>query len=130
MPASRYRPIYDMALAKAAAVRGRRRRSKRVLAIGDSVRTDLQGRAGCGHRLPVRDRRHPRRGARRARTDPTPRRSTAMLRATPAPAGASGDAARWCGEQPGGSPAVVSAGPVKTASILVFSVCALNGLTM
>jgi HAD superfamily hydrolase (TIGR01459 family) len=38
-----YRPIYDMALAKAAALRGRAPALERVLAIGDSVRTDLTG---------------------------------------------------------------------------------------
>jgi HAD superfamily hydrolase (TIGR01459 family) len=37
-----YRPIYDMALAKAEAVAGRKAPLKRVLAIGDSVRTDLK----------------------------------------------------------------------------------------
>jgi HAD superfamily hydrolase (TIGR01459 family) len=42
-----YRPIYDMALAKAQeswkAAAGRKLRLKRVMAIGDSVRTDLTG---------------------------------------------------------------------------------------
>jgi len=38
-----HRPIYDMARAKAAAVRGREPALERVLAIGDSVRTDLTG---------------------------------------------------------------------------------------
>jgi HAD superfamily hydrolase (TIGR01459 family) len=40
-----YRPIYDTALAKAAALRGRAAPLERVLAIGDSVRTDLTGAA-------------------------------------------------------------------------------------
>jgi HAD superfamily hydrolase (TIGR01459 family) len=38
-----YRPIYDMALAKAEAVAGRKIALDRVLAVGDSVRTDLKG---------------------------------------------------------------------------------------
>jgi HAD superfamily hydrolase (TIGR01459 family) len=44
-----YRPIYDAALAKAAAVRRGATPLSRVLAIGDSVRTDLAGAAA----LPV-----------------------------------------------------------------------------
>ena len=43
-----YRPIYDQALAKAEAARGRRATRERVLAIGDSVRTDLKGAAAFG----------------------------------------------------------------------------------
>jgi HAD superfamily hydrolase (TIGR01459 family) len=43
-----YRPIYDQALAQAAALRGRETPSARVLAIGDSVRTDLKGAADLG----------------------------------------------------------------------------------
>jgi HAD superfamily hydrolase (TIGR01459 family) len=38
-----YRPIYDMALAKAEAAAGKKPALKRVLAIGDSMRTDLKG---------------------------------------------------------------------------------------
>ena len=38
-----YRPIYDRALAKAAAAAGRKIAPARVLAVGDSVRTDLKG---------------------------------------------------------------------------------------
>ena len=38
-----YRPIYDMGLAKAEAATGRKPAPKRVLAIGDSIRTDLKG---------------------------------------------------------------------------------------
>lgn len=38
-----YRPIYDMALRKAEAVRGVAAAQKRVLTIGDSVRTDFTG---------------------------------------------------------------------------------------
>jgi len=38
-----YRPIYDMALAKAEAARGKKITCARVLAIGDSIRTDLKG---------------------------------------------------------------------------------------
>ena len=41
-------PIYDVALAKAAALRGAPLPLKRVLAIGDSVRTDLKGAASFG----------------------------------------------------------------------------------
>jgi HAD superfamily hydrolase (TIGR01459 family) len=43
-----YRPIYDQALAKAAALRGGDTPHTRVLAIGDSVRTDLKGAADLG----------------------------------------------------------------------------------
>ena len=44
-----YRPIYDMALAKAEAAAGRKTPAlKRVLAIGDSVRTDLKGAHAFG----------------------------------------------------------------------------------
>jgi HAD superfamily hydrolase (TIGR01459 family) len=38
-----YRPIYDMALAKAEAAAGRKIALDKVLAVGDSVRTDLKG---------------------------------------------------------------------------------------
>jgi HAD superfamily hydrolase (TIGR01459 family) len=43
-----HRPIYESALAKAAAARGRRPPLARVLAIGDSVRTDLAGATAFG----------------------------------------------------------------------------------
>jgi HAD superfamily hydrolase (TIGR01459 family) len=43
-----YAPIYEAALGKAAALRGRATPLKRVLAIGDSVRTDLKGAASFG----------------------------------------------------------------------------------
>ena len=43
-----YRPIYDMALAKADAAAGRKIARSRVLAIGDSVRTDLKGAHAFG----------------------------------------------------------------------------------
>lgn len=43
-----YRPIYEMALAKAEAAAGRTVARKRVLAIGDSIRTDLTGAHGFG----------------------------------------------------------------------------------
>ncbi len=43
-----YRPIYEMALAKAEAAAGRKIPLRRVLAIGDSVRTDLRGAHGFG----------------------------------------------------------------------------------
>src|SRR5215831_7278501 len=43
-----YRPIYDMALAKAQAASGQRAALSRVLAIGDSVRTDLKGARAAG----------------------------------------------------------------------------------
>jgi len=38
-----YRPIYDMALAKAESIAGHKVAHDRVMAIGDSVRTDLKG---------------------------------------------------------------------------------------
>jgi HAD superfamily hydrolase (TIGR01459 family) len=43
-----YRPIYDLALDRSAALRGERTDLKRVLAIGDSVRTDFKGALGLG----------------------------------------------------------------------------------
>lgn len=43
-----YRPLYDQALATAARARGRETPLARVLAIGDSVRTDLAGAAALG----------------------------------------------------------------------------------
>lgn len=43
-----YRPIYELALATAARVRGKEPPLSRVLAIGDSVRTDLAGAAAFG----------------------------------------------------------------------------------
>ena len=43
-----YRPIYDMALTKAQAASGARAALSRVLAIGDSVRTDLKGARAAG----------------------------------------------------------------------------------
>ncbi len=63
-----YRPIYDMALAKAErGCRPARSPLSRVLAIGDSVRTDLKGARTIRRRFPVRDLGHPRRGAGRPR---------------------------------------------------------------
>jgi HAD superfamily hydrolase (TIGR01459 family) len=43
-----YRPIYETAFAKAAALRGETPQLDRVLAIGDSVRTDLAGASAFG----------------------------------------------------------------------------------
>lgn len=43
-----YRPIYDLALAKAEAISGSKADLKRVMAIGDSVRTDLKGARAFG----------------------------------------------------------------------------------
>lgn len=43
-----YRPIYDLALAKAESMAGRKVAHDRVMAIGDSVRTDLKGAAALG----------------------------------------------------------------------------------
>ena len=43
-----YRPIYEMALEKAEAAAGRKIALKRVLALGDSVRTDLKGARTLG----------------------------------------------------------------------------------
>lgn len=43
-----YRPIYEMALAKAQAVRGQSAETTRVLAIGDSIRTDVKGASAFG----------------------------------------------------------------------------------
>jgi ribonucleotide monophosphatase NagD (HAD superfamily) len=43
-----YRPIYEQALALAEAARGGAVKHHRLLAIGDSVRTDLKGAAAFG----------------------------------------------------------------------------------
>jgi len=43
-----YRPIYDMALAKAEKTAGREIALSRVLAVGDSIRTDLKGARTVG----------------------------------------------------------------------------------
>jgi HAD superfamily hydrolase (TIGR01459 family) len=43
-----YRPIYELALARAEAALGRKAEPRRVLAIGDSVRTDLAGAHAFG----------------------------------------------------------------------------------
>jgi HAD superfamily hydrolase (TIGR01459 family) len=43
-----HRPIYDLALERVTALRGGRPALKRVLAIGDSVRTDLTGASEFG----------------------------------------------------------------------------------
>ena len=43
-----HRPIYDAALARIAAARGTPIPNRRVLAIGDSIRTDLAGAAALG----------------------------------------------------------------------------------
>ncbi len=43
-----HRPIYDLALARVAAIRGKTPALNRVLAIGDSVRTDLKGATDYG----------------------------------------------------------------------------------
>jgi HAD superfamily hydrolase (TIGR01459 family) len=43
-----YRPIYEQALDIARSVRGRETEHRRLLAIGDSVRTDLEGAAAFG----------------------------------------------------------------------------------
>ena len=43
-----HRPIYDLALSRVAALRGATPPLKNVLAIGDSIRTDLQGATGMG----------------------------------------------------------------------------------
>ncbi len=43
-----YRPIYDMALAKAQTACGRKVAASRVLALGNSVRTDLKGARAIG----------------------------------------------------------------------------------
>ena len=63
-----HRPIYERAHALAAERRGRAVALDRVLAIGDSVRTDLTGAARIWGRLPVRDARHPCRRLRRHRS--------------------------------------------------------------
>ena len=62
-------PIYEAALGKAARFRGGEVPPlDRVLAIGNSVRTDLKGAAGFWRRLSVCRFRHPRRGSGRTRS--------------------------------------------------------------
>ncbi len=41
-------PIYNMCLSRAASIRGKEINRKRVLAVGDGVRTDIKGAAGQG----------------------------------------------------------------------------------
>ena len=53
-----HRPIYERALALAAEHGGHEIKLDRVLAIGDSVRTDLAGAHRLRHRLPLRHQRH------------------------------------------------------------------------
>jgi ribonucleotide monophosphatase NagD (HAD superfamily) len=43
-----HRPIYDLALERVTSLRGARPSLRRVLAIGDSVRTDLKGATDYG----------------------------------------------------------------------------------
>ena len=43
-----HQPIYDLALEKVEKLRGRPVDPHRVLAIGDSVRTDVSGAIACG----------------------------------------------------------------------------------
>ena len=119
-----YRPIYDMALAKAEAALGRKADLRRVLAIGDSVRTDLAGAHAFGvdclfitsgiHAEELGSREQPG-GAR----DQRPVRHGGQ-------AAQGGDAA--AGVVGLRTPREMSSG--NTASILLLSVCALNGLTM
>ena len=117
-----------VALAKAASLRGGRRLPlERVLAIGDSVRTDLTGAAAFGlDCLFVTSGLHAEQYglARRA----GPRRPNACL---PPPASRQRrSCADLCGDgyaQVGPAASVFSE---NTASILAFSVWALNGLTM
>ena len=59
-----HRPIYERAMELAAERRGHATPLNRVLAIGDSVRTDLDRRPWLRDRLPVRHPRHPFRGIR------------------------------------------------------------------
>ena len=66
-----YRPIYDMALAKAETVRGRKAAASRVLAIGDSRAHRSRRRARRRRRFSVRDLRHSRRGTGRRASSPT-----------------------------------------------------------
>ena len=54
-----HRPIYERAMELAAERQSHAIQLNRVLAIGDSVRTDLDRRAWLRHRLPVPDPRHP-----------------------------------------------------------------------
>ena len=54
-----HRPIYERAMELAAERQSHAIQLNRVLAIGDSVRTDLDRRACLRHRLPVPDPRHP-----------------------------------------------------------------------
>ena len=62
-----YRPIYDLALAKAQAAAGRTARSAACWRSAIRCAPILKARARARRRLPVRDRRHSRRGTGRPR---------------------------------------------------------------
>ncbi len=85
-----YAPIYERALARAKALRKGEVPLDRVLAIGDSVRTDLDRRGGARRGFPVPDRRHSRR--RNRRRGQSRRRKTLKLFLEGQPDAESGDA--------------------------------------
>ena len=62
-----YPPIYDRALALAERARGAPVDRRRVLAIGDGMKTDIAGRGAARARRAVRHRGHSSRRAARAR---------------------------------------------------------------
>ncbi len=58
MPASCSYRCHDLALARLAEVKGRPIERAQILAIGDGIRTDINGAAAAGHRQFVRRQRH------------------------------------------------------------------------
>ena len=62
-----YRPIYEQAMAAARKARGQRHQARPRAGDRRFGAHRSQGRGGVRHRLPVRDRRHPCRGAGRTR---------------------------------------------------------------
>ena len=119
-----YRPIYDMALAKAEAAVGKSvplgpRAGDRRLAAHGSER-----RAHARRRFPVRDLRDTRRGTGRARSARSGRAHRRLRGGRRNAEG--GDAAVGVVKRQAAGACLSG----NTASILVLSVCALNGLTM
>ena len=132
-----YRPIYERSLAVARSVRGQETAPARLLAIGDFDPHRPERGGGVGDRFPVRDRRHPCRGARRARATRCGGAERYLHGRRPRPQGRHAtpglvglEAGALARDQPfqAAKGGVGSSG--NTAAILPCKVCALNGLTM
>ena len=123
-----HRPIYERAMELAAERQHHPIKLDRVLAIGDSVRTDLAGAHGFGI-----DCLFVTRGIHAEEFQGIDQLDPASLKRTFRPSAARADArttlvARLHGTRSSMPYALTVSG--KTASILVLSVAALNGLTM